>query len=227
MFEFKFSYYGLACAILLFLLFLVYRFVIQPIKFSKAKNQISTATSTGIYYAKAISEKNGKKYFLRFVNSYFMPEFDNKKKIIYLEKTEKKNSIYYSSVCVFNAFLLKQYSKNYKAIEILIRFLFFFLNLNVLWLFIVNMWIIALSLFALNLLILLIVSLVNRKKLTKAKEAAFEYLKWEYEDQEDFQLVIKVLGQFRLKYLDLFFSSLVQPIADLFLWFKNWGKNDE
>ncbi|UUD35431.1 hypothetical protein NPA07_00965 [Mycoplasmopsis caviae] len=90
-----------------------------------------------------------------------------------------------------------------------------------------NMWIIALCLIVLNLLIVLIVSLVNKKKLTKAIQATYEFLKWEFEDQSDFELVIKVLNQFKFKYLDLFFCSLTMPIVNLLNWFKNWGKSDE
>ncbi|VDR41792.1 Uncharacterised protein [Mycoplasmopsis caviae] len=227
MFSFKFSYYGLACSILIFLLFLIYCFVIRPIKFSRAKSRISSATSSAIYYAKAISEKNGKKYFLRFINSYFVPEFNNKKRIIYLDKFEGKNSIYFCCLCVFNSFLSKLFSSKYVSYEIIIRFVFFFLNINVIWLLIMNMWIIALCLIVLNLLIVLIVSLVNKKKLTKAIQATYEFLKWEFEDQSDFELVIKVLNQFKFKYLDLFFCSLTMPIVNLLNWFKNWGKSDE
>ncbi|WP_027120554.1 hypothetical protein [Mycoplasmopsis lipofaciens] len=228
MFKFEFTYTGFALAIGLFFFLLVYTYIFRYMRNGKAIHTTSSATNNAITNAKNIITKNNqKKGIIKYKNNYFLPSARKNKNILYLEKNNKNNSIYYNCLCVFEAFLYNQHQNNYFGWEMFYRINSFLIFLNSLWLFAFNMWIIAIVLLLYGLIVMIIFSVSNRKKIKNAQLATIEYLKWQYSNEEDIKILASAVDFHKILYLDIFLISFFDTLNRIAKNFKQWGQYDE
>lgn len=222
--EMKFSFIGLGVVVVLVILSLFVQWIFMANIKYKNKDLKTTISENAVKYSTELF--NNKIKFKARKWNFWLSEYQVAKKLVYVPMSSFVTSTIYSQVdTTFKSSLVAFAGKRRLDIaDNVISKIGFLLITNSFWLFIFNLWIIAIALLGVTALLFIVKQIVYRQAIKKATLFTKEKL---HGNNEEENRQIDSYVKYKKAFIAIDFMTIfAEPFISAFALFRDWGKNE-